>query len=255
MVEGFTEFLPVSSTAHLILTAHVLGLSQTALVKTFEIAIQSGAIVAVLCVYWKKFLDKAIFLKVLAAFIPTAIIGLALYKVAKEYFLDNIPLTLWALALGGAVLIIFELFFNRKQLGPENCDPNQDQSIRSMSYWKVALIGLFQALAIIPGVSRSAATIVAGRLLGMNRAAIVEFSFLLAVPTILAATGLDLVKNIHLFTAHDSGLVLIGFISSFVFALISIRFLLAYIRKHSFIEFGIYRILLVVVFVVFFFTR
>src|SRR3989344_962705 len=105
LVEGFTEFLPISSTAHLILASHILGLSQSAFVKTFEIAIQSGAIIAVIVIYWRKFLDIEILKKVLAAFIPTAIVGLVLYKFIKEYLIGNISVVLWALALGGAALI------------------------------------------------------------------------------------------------------------------------------------------------------
>lgn len=245
IIEGFTEFLPISSTAHLILAAHVLGLDQGSFVKTFEIAIQSGAIFAVIAVYWRKFLDIEISKKVLAAFVPTAVIGILFYKVAKEYLLGNVTVVLWALALGGLFLIVFEKYWRLDESG-------RISDIRLMSYKQAILIGLAQAVAIIPGVSRSAATILGGIYVGMNRQSVVEFSFLLAVPTILAATLLDLVKNFGMFSAGDAGSLAIGFVASFVTAIFGIRFLLAIVRDKTFIGFGFYRILLVAVFIVFF---
>ena len=245
IIEGFTEFLPVSSTGHLILATHILGLPQSAFVKTFEIAIQSGAILAVIVVYWKKFLDVEILKKVIAAFIPTAIIGLILYKVFKSYLIGNIAVVLCALAIGGLLLILFEKFFR-----PDESKAISD--LKSLSYKQAALIGVAQSVAIIPGVSRSAMTIVGGLFVGMSRKAVVEFSFLLAVPTIIAATGLDLVQNIHAFTSNQFGTLTVGFIAAFVTALFGIRFLLSYVRNKTFIGFGIYRVILVLVFVLFF---
>jgi undecaprenyl-diphosphatase len=239
IVEGFTEFLPVSSTAHLILVSDLLGLTQTDMVKTFEIAIQSGAMIAVLVVYWKKFVSLTILKKIAIAFIPTAVIGLLLHDIAKSYLLGNISVVLWALAVGGVVLLFFDRVFPAREFEGE---------IESLSNVRVALIGVAQAVAIIPGVSRSAATIIGGRLLGLSQRAVVEFSFLLAVPTILAATGLDLFKNVSVFTSSDIWPLLIGFITSFVFALMGIRFLISFIQKRSFAVFGVYRILLAMVF-------
>ncbi len=243
IVEGFTEFLPISSTAHLILTSHLLGLSQSSFVKTFEIAIQSGAMLAVVAVYWRKFLDFEIIKRITAAFIPTAIIGFFLYKIAKEYLLDNLSVVLWALALGGILLILFERFYRVTE---------RTNDIREISYGRLIAIGIAQALAIIPGISRSGATIIGGLFLGLSRAAIVEFSFLLAVPTIFAATALDVFKNWETVSSADMSSLSIGFIASFITALISIKFLLAFVRKHSFVSFGIYRIALVLVFILFF---
>ncbi len=242
LVEGFTEFLPISSTAHLILASRLLGLDQSAVVKSFEISIQSGAMLAVIVFYWRKFLDIEMLKRIVAAFIPTAIIGLLLYKVVKSYFLGNMTVVLLALGIGGIILILFERFIKKKEAFGD---------MRSMSYKDAMLIGVAQAVAVIPGVSRSAATIVGGMLLGMSREAIVEFSFLLAVPTILAATGLDFIKNIHEFGAGQMGNLAIGFVVSFVAALVSIQFLLSFIRKHSFERFGIYRIAIVVLFAIF----
>lgn len=247
LVEGFTEFLPISSTAHLILTSHILGLGQTAFVKTFEIAIQSGAILAVITVYWRRFLDLEILKKIIVAFIPTAIIGLLLYKVAKTYLMGNIYVVLGALAIGGVLLIAFELFFRKKAL----TEPQPLDDVRTMSYKKAAFIGVAQAVAIIPGVSRSAATIIGGLLAGMSRAAIVEFSFLLAAPTIAAATVLDLYKNADAFTTDQTTSLLIGFLAALVTALVGIKFLLSFVQNKTFIGFGVYRILLVIVFIAF----
>jgi undecaprenyl-diphosphatase len=239
IVEGFTEFLPISSTAHLTLVSDLLGIAQSEYVKTFEIAIQSGAILAVVALYWRKFLDWEVLKRVAVAFVPTSIIGLALYKVIKAHLIGNIAVTLWALAVGGLLLILFEKFHKERQ-GEEN--------ITAVSYKKSFVIGLCQSVAMIPGVSRAAATIVGGLLMGVRRETIVEFSFLLAVPTMLAATGLDLLKNWHAFSYSQMNLLVLGFISSFVMAVVSIKFLLSYIRKHTFTGFGVYRIILVALF-------
>jgi len=240
VVEGFTEFLPISSTAHLILTSELLKITQSNFAKTFEIAIQSGAILAVVILYWRKFFDKENIKKIVVAFIPTGIIGLFFYKIVKNYLLGNIEVVLWALCGGGILLIIFEYFFKEK---------DNLVDMHNMSYKQAIGVGLFQSIAIIPGVSRAAATVVGGMFLGMKREAIVEFSFLLAVPTMFAATGLDLLKNFQEFSGADFSLLGIGFFTSLVVAIFSIKFLLHYIRRHSFTGFGVYRIVLAILFV------
>lgn len=240
IVEGVTEFLPVSSTGHLILASELLGLPSTEFLKSFEIAIQLGAIAAVVLLYWRSFLDVEVLKRVAAAFIPTAVIGLLLHDLAKEYLLGNVPVVLWALAIGGIALIVFELLHKEKESAIDD--------VRTITYPQAILVGFFQAIAIIPGVSRSAATIVGGLIAGIRRVAIVEFSFLLAVPVMMAATGLDLVKSIDTFTAADFGNLATGFIVAFVVALLSIRFLLKYVRTHTFIPFGVYRILIALLF-------
>jgi undecaprenyl-diphosphatase len=175
IVEGVTEFLPISSTGHLILASRLLGLTQTDFQKSFEIAIQLGAIASVVLLYWRRFLEPNVLSKVLVAFVPTGLIGFALYRLVKTYLFDSDTVVLWALGLGGVVLIVFEL------LHREPDDAVDD--VASISYSKAFLIGLFQSLSIVPGVSRAGATIVGGLILGLTRTTIVQFSFLLAVPT------------------------------------------------------------------------
>ena len=243
IVEGFTEFLPISSTAHLNLASDLMGFAQSEYVKTFEISIQSGAILAVVTLYWKKFLDPEILKRIAVAFVPTAILGAALYKVIKSFLIGNTAVALWALALGGVLLILFEKF--HKEPVDERVRGLADST---MSYKQSFLVGVFQSVAMIPRVSHAAATIVGGMLLGVRRAAIVEFSFLLAVPTMLAATGYDLVKSAGAFSASEFDVLAIGFIASFAMAIISVKFLLAYIRRHTFTAFGVYRIILVLFF-------
>ncbi len=239
IVEGFTEFLPVSSTAHLTLASDLLGIAQSPYTKTFEIAIQSGAILAVVALYWQKFLDWGMVKRLAVAFVPTGILGLAFYHIVKTYLLGNIAVVLVSLAGGGLVLILFERLFRQRSAieAPER-----------ITYRKSFGIGLCQSLALIPGVSRSAATIVGGMLLGVKREAIVEFSFLLAVPTMLAATGLDAVKSFHELSGTGFLTLGIGLIVSFLTALLGIKFLLGYVRRHTFTAFGAYRIILVLAF-------
>lgn len=242
IIEGVTEFLPISSTGHLMLAAHVLKLQQTEFLKSFEIAIQFGAILSVVALYGRSLLvNPKILLRVIAAFIPTAILGLVLYKIVKHYFLGSYHIVLWSLFIGGILMILFEKFHKEKEDAVED--------VAHLPWWKVVLIGVFQSLAMIPGVSRSAATILGGLLLGLKRKSIVEFSFLLAIPTMAAATGFDLLKSdVTSFTANEIGFLLVGMITSFIVALLSIRFLLSYIQRHSFIAFGVYRIAIALIF-------
>ena len=238
IVEGITEFLPISSTAHLILASKALGLQDTEFLKSFEIIIQLGAILSVVVLYWKRFLDFDVLKKLVVAVFPTGVIGLTVYKAIKGYLLGNVAVVLWTLLIGGIALIIFERFQQRD---------DRDVDFSEISYRKAFLIGLFQAIAVIPGVSRSAATIVGGSLLGVSKRTIVEFSFMLAVPTMLAASGLELVKNraaIH----GNVGILAIGFVVSFITAILAIKSFLGYIKKRDFSAFGWYRIALAVVF-------
>lgn len=243
LVEGITEFLPISSTGHLILTGQLLGLAATEFLKSFEIAIQLGAILAAVWLYWRSFLKIAVWQKVLAAFLPTAIIGFILYKIIKQYLLGNPAVVIWALLVGGLALIIFEKLHKEKETAAGE--------IESISYRQALGIGVCQALAVVPGVSRSAATIVGGLALGLKRTTIVEFSFLLAVPTMLAATGWDLLKSFPSFTWSDLEILAIGFVISFLTALAAIKWLLNFVQKHNFVAFGIYRILVAAAFWIF----
>jgi len=244
IIEGVSEFLPISSTGHLILTAQLLKISQSNFVKSFEIAIQLGAIFSVVVLYFKSLLGNLKIIKrLIVAFIPTAIIGIIFYKLVKRFLLGNSHVVLWSLLIGGIFLIIFELLHREK--------PNATDNVDSISYNQAMLIGLCQSVAIIPGVSRSAATIIGGLLLGIKRKTIAEFSFLLAVPTMLAATVLDLSKSMDTFTYSQFVILLVGFITSFIVAILAIKFLLAFIKKRSFIAFGIYRILIALLFFAF----
>ena len=241
IIEGVSEFLPISSTAHMVLAAKVLNIQQTDFVKSFEIIIQFGAILSVVVLYWKRFLlDFESLKRVLAAFIPTALLGFILYKLIKGYLIANQTIIVWSLLLGGLFLIVFELFHKENESALDD--------LSTIPYSKCVMIGLFQSLAMFPGVSRSAATIIGGLLLNLKRQTIVEFSFLLAVPTMLAASALDLLKNGGSFSMDQVGVLAVGFVVSFVVALLSIEFLLRYIKKHSFIPFGVYRIIIALVF-------
>lgn len=240
IVEGVTEFLPISSTGHLILASELLGISETSFTKSFDIIIQLGAIASVVFLYWRKFLDLQVLQKLVVAFVPTGVIGLALYSLVKTYLLGNASVVAWALLLGGVLLILFERFHAEAHDAPAD--------VAHITYRQAAAIGLFQAVAVIPGVSRSAATILGGMWLGLSRKAIVEFSFLLAVPTMLAASSLDLLKNYESFTRDQAGSLAVGFIVSFAVALASITWLLRYVQKHGFTAFGIYRVAVALVF-------
>ncbi len=242
LVEGVTEFLPISSTGHLILVGQLLKLPQTEFLKSYEIIIQLGAILAVVVLYWHRLLlNWENIKKLVVAFLPTAGLGFIFYKLIKIYLLGNSLVVLIALLVGGLGLIIFEKIYQSKFKSVEQG--------KEVSYKQAALIGLFQSLAMVPGVSRSAATIVGGLALGLDRKSIVEFSFWLAVPTMAAATLWDLLNSdlASIGLAQINWLIL-GFVVSFVVALLSIKFLLKYIQNNNFIAFGIYRIILALLF-------
>ena len=235
IVEGITEFLPVSSTAHLILASKLLALDSE-FVKSFEIIIQFGAILSVVVLYWNRFWNWDVLKKLVVAVIPTGVIGLTVYRAVKVYLLGNVTVVLLALLIGGIALIVFERFRT-------SVDTEVDFS--EITYRRAFLIGLFQAIAVIPGVSRSAATIVGGSLIGVSKRTIVEFTFMLAVPTMLAATGLELVKSRDAL-AGNYGMLAVGFVVSFITAIVAIKSFLGYIKKRSFAAFGWYRIALAV---------
>lgn len=241
VVEGVTEFLPISSTGHLILAARVLKYAQTDFLKSFEIAIQLGAILSVVVLYWRLLLvDSKVLKRVIAAFAPTAIIGVIFYKIIKKVLLGSDRIVLWALFLGGIFLIIFELLYREKK--------DAKDEISSITYKQAFIIGIAQSIAMVPGVSRAAATIIGGLALGLKRKTIVEFSFLLAVPTMLAAVSLDLIKNASAFTKDQFVFLAAGFAVSFIVAVMAIKFLLLFIKRHNFIGFGVYRVAVALLF-------
>jgi undecaprenyl-diphosphatase len=192
----------------------------------------------VVVLYWNKFWHWDVLKKLVIAMIPTGVIGLTVYKLLKAYLLGNVTVVLIALVVGGIALILFERFPQRDR---------DEIDFSEISYGKAFLVGLFQAIAIIPGVSRSAATIVGGSLIGISKRTIVEFSFMLAVPTMLAASGLELVKGSSAL-AGNYGALAVGFVVSFVTAIVAIKSFLGYIKKHDFAAFGWYRIVLALVY-------
>jgi undecaprenyl-diphosphatase len=234
IVEGLTEFLPVSSTGHMILTSSILGVENNAFLKTFEISIQLGAILAIVIMYIKRFFKSFdIYIKLLAAFIPTAIVGFLAYGFIKEYLFNPIIVAVTLIA-GGIILILI----NRKMVS----QVSKYKEVEDISLKNAFFIGLIQCVSMIPGVSRAAATIVGGTFNGFNKKQAMEFSFLLAVPTMFAATGYDLLKTPVQFTHNDIILLLIGLVTAFIVAWIAVKAFIAFVEKHGFAFFGWYRI-------------
>lgn len=250
IIEGLTEFLPVSSTAHMILTSAWLKIPTSEFLKSFQISIQLGAILAVVIMYWKKIWSSwDLFFKISIAFIITSVIGLIFYKIVKNYLMENILLIACTLLIGGLLIIILEKYYSKRTIATVNYEKinSIDQKEKIISYRQAVIIGLCQSLAILPGVSRSAATILGGLYLGLKRQIIVEFSFLLAIPTMIAATGLDLLKNSHMLIAisrQEIIIWLIGFAIAFITAIIGVKFFIRFVQKNNFIIFGWYRIIL-----------
>ena len=236
VIEGVTEFLPISSTFHLIWGAKLMGIGQTDFLKMFEVVIQSGAILAVVALYLRTVLkDVKLLQKVMVSFVPTALVGLVLYKIIKGVFFENLWLQISVFILVGIFFIIFEKRWRKK--GPEKL-ANQ------INYPEAVLIGLAQATAVIPGVSRAGAVIVAMLILGVKREEAAKYSFLLAVPTLLAASGLEVFKSrtILFGQIHNMGLLLVGFLVSFISAFIVVKWFVSYLSKHDMAIFGWYRL-------------
>src|SRR3989344_2400950 len=239
-VEGLTEFLPVSSTGHLILASRLLNITQTDFIKSFEIFIQLGAIFAVVFLYFKDLIDPKKWPPILIAFVPSAIVGLIFYKFIKSNLLGSSEGVVASLFVGGIILIAVEY----KNLGKKEAI----DSFEKVSYKQALIIGIAQSFSVIPGTSRAAATIIGGMLAGLNRKTAVEFSFILAVPTMLGATMLDLIQSYKNFSTSNLQILAVGFIASFVVAVFAIKFLLKFVKNHTFVSFGIYRIAAAIIF-------
>jgi undecaprenyl-diphosphatase len=238
-VEGLTEFLPISSTGHMILVSHFLHIIDSATLTTFEIVVQFGAILAVVVSYYKKLFKMEMIKKLIIAFIPTGIAGVVIFPYIK-HLLDKPILVAVMLLIGGIVILVIEKRYTKNiQEG--------SVSVTDISYKNALLLGLFQALAIIPGVSRSGAVIVGGLTQKIQRKALVEFSFLLAVPTMTLAAIYTVIKKYNELTSASLSPIIIGTIVSFIVAFAVIRLALSYIRKHSFAVFGWYRIVIGVI--------
>jgi undecaprenyl-diphosphatase len=249
VLEGITEFLPISSTGHLIIASHLLQIPESAALASFKIAVQLGAILAVFLLFYKKFFNIKNLLKLFVAFLPTAIIGFTLYRLIKGYLIGNWVIVCTALFVGGVIMLLVENWYSKKYPAnrASNSTTDSNLSLENITYKQAMQLGLFQSIAMVPGVSRSGATIIGGLWLGLPRPLLAEFTFLLAVPTMTAATAYDILKNYKLFTAYDISNISIGFIAAFLTALLAIRFLLAYVKKHDFKIFAYYRIALAVV--------
>ena len=258
LVEGLTEFVPVSSTGHMIIVDQFLKLSDNKVfVDAFKIIIQLGAILSVVVYYWKKIFPFAkgntkqesmdiiaMWIKIIIAVIPAVILGLKFDDIIEEKFFDSLTVSIM-LVFYGILLIWIE---TRKK---------KEEKIKSIKEMTIPLalgVGLFQCLAMIPGTSRSAATIIGGVLLGLNRVLATEFSFFLAIPTMLGATLLKIVKIGNVLTMEEWFLIGLGFVLSFIFAYAVIKVFMDYIKKHDFKVFGYYRIILGIIMLLLFFT-
>jgi len=234
LVEGLTEFLPVSSTGHMILTAYLLRLENTAFLKSFEVAIQLGAILAVMFIYYRRLLTGwAIYQRLLVAFLPTAVIGFLMYKTIKGY-LFNATVVSVSLIIGGVILIALDRWLMRQQA--------QFDELEAMPLKNAFWIGVIQCFSMVPGTSRAAATIIGGALNGCDKKQATEFSFLLAIPTMLAATAYDLLKTGAHFSTQEYGFLALGSVVAFVSAWLAVRLFLKLVVRFGFAGFGIYRI-------------
>lgn len=247
IIEGLTEFLPVSSTGHMILGAKLLGISQdSSAVKCFEVVIQLGSILAVLAMFFKKLRhDFLLWLKLIVGFIPTGLIGFLAYKYIKELFSPGV--VAYALIIGGIVLIAIELWRAKREFNEEA------SNLDDVGFKQAFMIGLSQCFAMIPGTSRSAATIIAGLLCGLNRKTAAAFSFLLALPTMFAATFYDAYKNREIFVQNADNILvfLLGGVVAFIVAFAVVKVFLQFLARFSFIGFGVYRILVGLAFLFF----
>jgi undecaprenyl-diphosphatase len=232
IVEGLTEFLPISSTGHLILAGDLLDFDPPSR-DVFYVAIQTGAMLAVLWEYRARFfrLDLQLWRNLIIAFIPAAVLGLLFGNVIKQYLFHAVPVAL-AFIVGGVIILLVD---RRNR-------PARVENTRDMTWLDALKVGFAQCFALIPGTSRSGATIIGGMLFGLSRQAATEFSFFLAVPTLIAAGAYDSWKNRALFTVNDAGMWAVGLVVSFVSAFLVIRWLIRYVATHDFRWFAWYRI-------------
>lgn len=233
IIEAITEFLPVSSTGHMILASAAMGINKLAFTKIFTVNIQFGAILSVVVLYWRKFFQSFDFyLKLFVAFIPAAVFGLAFGDLIDS-LLENVIVVAISLVIGGVILIFIDKWFNGEGLDESN-----------ISYITALIIGFFQCIAMIPGVSRSAATIIGGMTQKLSRKAAAEFSFFLAVPTMFAASAYKLLKDYKEIQSDDISILIVGNIIAFVGAMLAIKFFISFLTKYGFKLFGYYRIAL-----------
>lgn len=235
IVEGITEYLPVSSTGHMIITSSLLGIHKDEFTKLYEVAIQLGAILAVVVLYWRKFFDFSkwqFYVKLIIAVIPAIILG-KLFSDTIDAMLESPTTVAISLLVGGIILLFIDRLFNHPVIDKEE----------KITYKQAFLIGVWQCLAMIPGVSRSASSIIGGMQQKLTRKLAAEFSFYLAVPTMCAATGYKLMQGYETFTTDHIQLLVIGNVVAFIVAIIAIKFFIGFLQKHGFRLFGWYRII------------
>ena len=249
IVEGITEFIPISSTGHMIITEKLLGVEEDDFVKVFTIAIQLGAILAVVLLYWRKFFDFSrwqFYLKLLVGVIPALILGF-LFSSKIDKLLESSQTVAISMLVGGIILLFIDRMFKNPTI----------ESERQVSYRRSFIIGIWQCIAMIPGASRSAASIIGGMQQKLTRSAAAEFSFFLAVPTMLAATGYKLLKYFKehgAFTPDQVKVLAIGNVIAFVVAILAIRFFINYLKKHGLKIWGVYRVIVGVILLVLIYT-
>ena len=235
IIEGFTEFLPISSTGHMIVASEFLGIPQDALTKAYEVIIQFAAILAVMVIYKEKITFKQIDLwqKLFVAFLPLAIVGYLFKDQIKTLF--TVEVVAWMFIVGGFIFLIVEYFYEEKKAHVTH--------VEKVNYKQALWVGIAQIFSLIPGTSRAGATIIGGLLVGLDRKTSMEFSFLLAIPVMAAVTGYDLLKHYQDFADANWGAFIAGFITAFIVAYLTIKLFLAFIQRFTFVAFGIYRII------------
>jgi undecaprenyl-diphosphatase len=238
IVEGITEFLPISSTGHMIITEKLLGMNIDEFTKAFTVNIQFGAILSVVVLYWRRFLQSWTFYqKLFVAFLPAAVIGFLAHNFIDS-LLENVLVVAITMFFGGILLLFVDKWFSKV---------NPDQEV---TYPKALKIGFWQCIAMIPGVSRSAASIIGGMQQKLTRTNAAEFSFFLAVPTMAAASAFKLLKDYKQFNAENIGTLVIGNVIAFIVALIAIKTFITFLQKHGFKVFGWYRIVVGLILIV-----
>ncbi len=234
IIEGFTEFLPISSTGHMIVASKLMGIDQDSVQKSFEVIIQFAAILAVVLLYKDKvFRDFTLWKKLILAFLPIGVVGFIFSKQIKALF--SVDVVAWMFIIGGIIFLIVEYFYKEKE--------HYIKRVEDVSYKQALFIGLAQCFSLIPGTSRAGSTIIGGMLSHLSRKASAEFSFLLAIPVMAAVTGYDILKHFHEFSFDNWIVLLLGFITAFIVAYITIKLFIEFLSRFTFVPFGIYRII------------
>lgn len=235
IIEGFTEFLPISSTGHMIVASKFLGIKENALNNAYHVIIQFAAILAVMLIYREKITFKQVdlWVKLLLAFLPIAIVGFIFKDVIKTLF--NVQTVAWMFIIGGVIFLLVEYFYKEKKAHVTH--------VEKVNYKQAFWVGVAQIFSLVPGTSRAGATIIGGLLAGLDRKTSTEFSFLLAIPVMAAVTGYDLLKHYQDFADANWGAFIVGFITAFIVAYATIKLFLVFLERFTFVAFGVYRII------------